>query len=88
MRFLLALALALFSAPAFAATPGIVHVKLVTTAGPIVLANVKATDAIIPTVLSIIIGAVFGYVSEVVANALTKKGEPSAEATADPGHAG
>jgi peptidyl-prolyl cis-trans isomerase A (cyclophilin A) len=38
MRFLLALALALFSAPAFAATPGIVHVKLVTTAGPIVLA--------------------------------------------------
>ena len=57
-------------------------------AGPIVLANVKATDAIIPTVLSIIIGAVFGYVSEVAANALTKKGEPSAEATADPGHAG
>lgn len=38
MRFLLALALALFSAPAFAATPDIVHVKLVTTAGPIVLA--------------------------------------------------
>jgi peptidyl-prolyl cis-trans isomerase A (cyclophilin A) len=38
MRFLLALALALFSAPAFAATPGIVHVKLVTSAGPIVLA--------------------------------------------------
>ena len=38
MRFLLALALALFSAPAVAATPGVVHVKLVTTAGPIVLA--------------------------------------------------
>ena len=38
MRFLLALALALFSAPALAATPGIVHVKLVTSAGPIVLA--------------------------------------------------
>jgi peptidyl-prolyl cis-trans isomerase A (cyclophilin A) len=38
MRFLLALALALLSAPALAATPGIVHVKLVTTAGPIVLA--------------------------------------------------
>lgn len=38
MRFLLACALALFSFPAFAATPGIVHVKLITTAGPIVLA--------------------------------------------------
>src|SRR5690242_7438755 len=38
MRFLMALALALFSVPALAATPGIVHVKLVTTAGPIVLA--------------------------------------------------
>jgi len=38
MRFLLAIALALFSAPALAAAPGIVHVKLVTTAGPIVLA--------------------------------------------------
>jgi len=42
MRFLLAFALALFCAVtptvAFAATPGIVHVKLVTSAGPIVLA--------------------------------------------------
>ncbi|MGN6279146.1 MAG: peptidylprolyl isomerase [Sphingomonas sp.] len=38
MRFLLALAFALLSAPALAATPGIVHVKLVTSAGPIVLA--------------------------------------------------
>ncbi|HEU4961098.1 MAG TPA: peptidylprolyl isomerase [Sphingomonas sp.] len=38
MRFLLALALALFSVPVLAATPGIIHVKLVTSAGPIVLA--------------------------------------------------
>jgi hypothetical protein len=44
----------------------------------------KAT--IVPVALSVIIGAVFGYVSEIVANALTKKGAPSAEATADPGH--
>jgi hypothetical protein len=56
-------------------------------AGPILMANMKAIDAIIPTVLSIIIGAAFGYVSEMLANALTKKGEVSAEATADPGHA-
>jgi hypothetical protein len=60
-------------------------------AGPILLkgedGTMAATDAIIPTILSIIIGAVFGYVSEMLANALTKKGGPSAEATADPEHA-
>jgi hypothetical protein len=60
-------------------------------AGPILLKGVdgsmKATDALIPTVLSIIIGAAFGYVSEMLSNALTKKGEATAEATADPGHA-
>ena len=38
MRILLALALALLPAPALAAEPAIVHVKLVTSAGPIVLA--------------------------------------------------
>ena len=38
--------------------------------------------AIVPTILSIVIGAVFGYVSEALANALAKKGEPSAEAEA------
>ena len=31
------------------------------------------TTALVPTILSIIIGAAFGYVSEVVAGALTKK---------------
>jgi hypothetical protein len=56
-------------------------------AGPILMAKMDAVDAIIPTVLSIVIGAAFGYVSEMLANALTKKGEASAEATADPGHA-
>jgi hypothetical protein len=30
-------------------------------------------DALVPTVLSIVIGAAFGYVSEAVARALTKK---------------
>jgi len=44
------------------------------------------TEAIVPTVVSIVIGVVFGFVSEVITDALTKKGQPSAEATADPGH--
>nr|WP_166179520.1 DUF1097 domain-containing protein [Altererythrobacter segetis] len=56
-------------------------------AGPILLANMAPDKAILPTVVSIIIGAAFGYVSEMLANALTKKGDVSAEATADPGHA-
>jgi hypothetical protein len=41
-------------------------------AGPIVLTNMAPEKAIIPTVLSIVIGAVFGYVSEAVSGALTK----------------
>jgi hypothetical protein len=56
-------------------------------AGPILLANMAPEKAILPTVVSIVIGAAFGYVSEMLANALTKKGVVSAEATADPGHA-
>ena len=46
-------------------------------AGPILLkgedGTMAATDAILPTVASIIIGAVFGIVSEKLANVLTKK---------------
>lgn len=56
-------------------------------AGPILLAKMTPEQAIIPTVLSIVIGAAFGYVSEMLANALSKKGEATAEATADPEHA-
>jgi hypothetical protein len=56
-------------------------------AGPILMAGMTPEQAILPTVASIVIGAVFGYVSELLANALSKKGEPSAEATADPEHA-
>ena len=36
-------------------------------------ANMTPTTALVPTILSIVIGAAFGYVSEVVAGALTKK---------------
>jgi hypothetical protein len=42
-------------------------------AGPILLANMAPEKAILPTVLSVIIGAIFGYVSEALAGALTKK---------------
>lgn len=56
-------------------------------AGPILLAGMTPQQAILPTIASVIIGAIFGYVSEMLANALTRKGAPSAEATADPGHA-
>jgi hypothetical protein len=45
------------------------------------------TDAIVPTAISILIGVAFGFVSEIVTDMLTAKGEPSAEKTADPGHA-
>lgn len=42
-------------------------------AGPIILAGKSPTEAVVPVIGSIIIGAVFGYVSEMLANALTKK---------------
>lgn len=42
-------------------------------AGPILLAGLAPEKAIGPTVLSIIIGAAFGFVSEKLANVLTKK---------------
>lgn len=42
-------------------------------AGSMVLAGKSPEEAVLPTILAVIIGAVFGYVSEMVANALTKK---------------
>ena len=50
-------------------------------AGPILLQDRAPTDAFIPVVLSIVIGALFGIISENVANALGKK-PPTAEAEA------
>ena len=51
-------------------------------AGPILLAGTAPEDAIVPVIVSVIIGAVFGFVSEKLANALTKKdpAAPAAEA--------
>lgn len=56
-------------------------------AGTVVLKPLDPQAAIVPVALSIVIGVIFGFVSEIVANALTRKGEPDAEHTADPGHA-
>lgn len=50
-------------------------------AGPILLAGRGPTEAILPVICSVIIGAVFGIASEILANALTKK---EATATAQP----
>ncbi len=69
--------------PLLATVPASVY-GFAAIAGPILLADMTPAEAIVPTIVSVIIGAAFGYVSEMLANALTKKGEPSAEATADP----
>ena len=53
-------------------------------AGPILLAGMSPTEAIVPTIVSVIIGAAFGYVSEMLAGALTKKEGAPAAAKADP----
>lgn len=51
-------------------------------AGLILVGKVPATQAILPTAISIVIGAVFGIVSEYVAGALTKKDAPAAAGAA------
>ncbi len=52
-------------------------------AGSMVLAQKTPQAAILPTIIAIIIGAVFGYVSEMFANAMTRKATShSAEAAA------
>jgi len=72
--------------PLLATIPASVY-GFASIAGPIILRGDAPEKAILPTILSIVIGAVFGYVSEMLANALTKKGGASAEAAADPEHA-
>jgi hypothetical protein len=67
--------------PPLATIPASVY-GFASIAGPILLAGKTPTEAIVPVILSVIIGAVFGYVSEMLANALTKKSATTAEATA------
>ena len=59
--------------PPLATIPASVY-GFASIAGLILLGtNMSATKALVPTILSIVIGAVFGYVSEALAGALTKK---------------
>jgi Protein of unknown function (DUF1097) len=58
--------------PLLATIPASVY-GFASIAGPILLANLDAKAALVPMVASVVIGAVFGYVSELLANALTKK---------------
>jgi len=62
--------------PLLATIPASVY-GFASIAGPILLANMTATQAIVPTVISIVIGAVFGIVSEWLAGVLTKKNVPA-----------
>lgn len=64
--------------PFLATIPASVY-GFASVAGPILLAGMTPLEAIIPTVLSIIIGALFGIVSEHLANALSRKSAASAE---------
>lgn len=59
--------------PLLATIPASVY-GFASIAGPILLANLEPQAALVPMVASVVIGAVFGYVSELLANALTKKG--------------
>jgi hypothetical protein len=58
--------------PLLATIPASVY-GFASVAGPILLAGMTPQQAIVPTVISIVIGALFGIASEYLANALTKK---------------
>jgi hypothetical protein len=58
--------------PLLATIPASVY-GFASIAGPILLAEMSPQEAILPTIGSIIIGAVFGIVSEKLADVLTKK---------------
>lgn len=69
--------------PLLATIPASVY-GFASIAGSMVLAGKEPQEAVVPTIIAIIIGAAFGYVSEMLANALTKKGSITAEEAADP----
>lgn len=63
--------------PLLATIPASVY-GFASIAGPIILRGDAPEKAILPTIGAVIIGALFGYVSEVLANALTRKSAPAA----------
>lgn len=59
--------------PLLAAIPASVY-GFASIAGLVLLSNgMTATAALVPTILSVVIGGIFGYVSEALANALAPK---------------
>lgn len=67
--------------PLLAVIPASVY-GFASIAGPILLAGMAPEEAILPVVLSVVIGALFGIASEYLANALTKKEAAPAPAKA------
>lgn len=65
--------------PLLATVPASVY-GFASIAGPILLAQMAPEKAILPTIGAVVIGAAFGFVSEWLANALTKKSAPTAAA--------
>ena len=57
--------------PPLATIPASVY-GFASVAGPILLAGKTPTDAIVPVIISVVIGALFGIVSEKLAGVLTK----------------
>jgi len=69
------------SLPLLATIPASVY-GFAAIAGLILVGKVAPAQAILPTAISIVIGALFGIVSEYVAGALTKKEAPAAAGAA------
>ena len=67
--------------PLLATVPASVY-GFASIAGPILLAGMAPEEAILPTIGAVVIGAAFGFVSEWLSKALTKKSAPTAEAAA------
>lgn len=68
--------------PPLATIPASVY-GFASVAGPILLAGMTPVQAIVPVIISIIIGALFGIVSEKLANSLSTKTAAPASITRD-----
>lgn len=68
-------------APLLAVIPASVY-GFASIAGPIAMTGREPAEALWQTIAAVIIGALFGIASETLANSLTKKSAPSAEAAA------
>lgn len=62
--------------PLLAVVPASVY-GFASIAGLVLLKSVAPVDALVPTILSVVIGALFGYVSEAVMNVLARPAAPA-----------